>query len=320
MVRLFGRRLSRADVMRLLPDLSQLAGIRQFTVEDGPGRGMRVLQIDSGGGLRVDLLPDRTCDIGQVWCNAIPFCWINPMGTAAPKAAGANNALSGLLSTCGFDHIRQPETDEGTSYPLHGRMMHVPAQVTSTETVWSGDECVFRVTAEATQFTLERGAIRLRRRIEVPLGGVSLRLHDEVEVLSGRMPVMAMYHINLGFPLVSPDSTVALGGKDITGDCMKESDIRVRRSGPGMTEVRLASGTGPQAPAFMVSYDGDALPYLQTLRNKADGINLFCIEPATHDRVPRAELRKRGALTAVEQGSVSAFRLELGFDCGRSVT
>jgi hypothetical protein len=51
-----------------------------------------------------------------------------------------------------------------------------------------------------------------------------------------------------------------------------------------------------------------------------DGINLFCIEPATHDRVPRAELRKRGALSVAEPGSVRAFHLDLGFDCGRSVS
>ena len=87
-----------------------------------------------------------------------------------------------------------------------------------------------------------------------------------------------------------------------------------------MTTVRLAGGKGPQAPAFTVKYDGDELPYLQTLRNTADGINLFCIEPATHDRVPRAELRKRGALSVAEPGSVRAFHLDLGFDCGRSVS
>lgn len=320
MVHLFGHHLSRADLARLLPDLSQLAGFRHFTVDDGPGRGMRVLQIDSGGGLRIDLLPDRACDIGQVWCNDLPFCWINPMGTPAPKVVGANTSLSGLMSTCGFDHIRQPETDEGRRYPLHGGMMHAPARILSTEILWRGDECTFCVRAEATQFVLDRGTIRLERQIEVPLGGTSLRLCDEVRMLSGRMPIMAMYHINLGFPLVTPESTVVLGGQDITPDCMAESDIRVRSSIAGTTEVRLAGGKSPQGPTFTVRYDGNALPYLQTLRNGADGINLFCIEPATHDRVSRAELRKRGALTAAESGGASTFRLELNFDCGSGKT
>lgn len=317
MVMLFGRAFSKHELGRVFPDLMHIAGFKKLTIDDGSGRGMRLLQIDSGGGLRIDLLPDRCCDIGQVWCDNIPFGWISPMGTPVPYAIGANNALSGLMATCGFDHIRQPETDEGRSFPLHGNMMHMPSRIISTDTVWNGDECLFRVKAEATQFHLNHGAIRLKRHIYVPLGGRSLVISDRVSVLSGDLPVMAMYHINLGFPTVTPKSTLSLNGADISKDCLSENSIRVRPSGAPVSEVELTAG--PNAGVgFRLKYDGGTLPFLQTLRDAREGINVLCIEPATHDRLPRKELRERGALVPTPRGGAHVFRLEMIFDSGRS--
>src|SRR3546814_8724280 len=104
MVMLFGQAFTKKDIGRVFPDIMHVAGFKNLTVDDGAGRGTRLLQIDSGGGLRIDLLPDRCCDLGQVWCDNIPFGWINPMGTPAGFAIGENSSLSGLMATCGFDH------------------------------------------------------------------------------------------------------------------------------------------------------------------------------------------------------------------------
>lgn len=316
MVMLFGQAFTKQELGRVFPDLMHVAGFKSLTVDDGAGRGMRLLQIESGGGLRVDLLPDRCCDIGQVWCDNIPFGWISPMGTSAPHAIGANTALSGLMATCGFDHIRQPETDEGCAFPLHGNMMHMPAKIIATDTVWDGDECLFRVKAEVTQFNLNYGAIRLQRHIYVPLGGRSLVVSDRATVLSGDLPVMAMYHINLGFPAVTPKSTLNLNGADISRDCLSENAIKVRPSGAAVAEVELAAGADAGA-RFLLKYDGRKLPFLQTLRNAQEGINVLCIEPATHDRLPRKELRESGALSPTSRGASHKFQLEMLFDSGR---
>lgn len=316
MVMLFGQSFTKQELDCVFPDLSQVAGFRKLAVEDGSGRGMRLLQIDSGGGLRIDLLPDRSCDIGQVWCDNIPFGWIGPMGTAAPYAVRANTALSGLMATCGLDHIRQPESDEGRSYPLHGNMMHMRSEVTGTDVVWDGDECLFRVKTQVTQFQLNQGAIRLHRQIDVPLGGRSLTISDRASVLAGDLPVMAMYHINLGFPAVTQDSTLLFNGEDISRDCLSQNGIEVRPSDATRCEVEL-SATKSGGARFRLNYDGDELPFLQTLRNADEGINLFCIEPATHDRLPRHQLRESGALVPTPRGGSHLFHLEMQFDSGR---
>ncbi|KEQ02634.1 DUF4432 family protein [Pseudorhizobium pelagicum] len=316
MVTLFGQTFTKKELGRLFPDLMQVAGFKAVTVEDGAGRGTRLLQVDSGGGLRIDLLPDRCCDIGQVWCDNIPFGWINPMGTPAHYAIGENNPLSGLMSTCGFDHIRQPEKDNGRSFPLHGNMTHMPARIIATDTIWDGDECMFRVKAEVTQFNLNYGGVRLRRHIYVPLGGQSLIVSDRVVVVSGELPVMAMYHINLGFPLVTPRSTLSFDGQDITEDCLAQNDIKTRPSGTAISEAVLRAS--PESGAqFRLKYDGSELPFLQTLRNDQEGINLFCLEPATHDRLSRRQMREAGDLVATPPGATHTFRIEMLFESGR---
>lgn len=317
MARLFGQDWTRSDLARFMPDITQVAGFRHFTLDDGAGRSMRVLQIDSGGGLRIDLLPDRTCDIGHVWCNDIPFGWVGPMGIPAPGANGVNSPLGGLMTTCGFDHVRQPERDEGRDYPMHGSMMHSPAKIVSAEPVWRGDDCAFRVIAEVAQFALDRGAMRLRRQFEIPLGGTTFTVSDHVTVLSGSIPLMALYHINLGFPLITPESVLTLNGHRIEDGSLAEDGIRVYPSRAGVTNVTLSSSPAPEAPRLHLQYDARALPFLQTFRRVAEGFNLFCLEPATHDRKPRRELRETGALVHTEDEY--DFSLKISCEAGRRV-
>ncbi|QJR20600.1 DUF4432 family protein [Pelagibacterium halotolerans] len=308
---LFGRQFSRDEIDALCPDITRLAGIRQFREDNGPGSGQRVIRIESGGGLGIELLPDRTCDIGQVWCNGTPFGWIGPIGTPDPSRLRGNQPLSGLMSTCGFDHIRQPEEEGGTQFPQHGSMMHQASTIVAAGPVWEEENCVFRVVAECTQFALDRGGMRLCRTIDVPLGGQSLTLVDEVTVLIKPQPLMAMYHINLGYPLAEPESHLVLDGADLTGECLAQDGVLTRAAGNGRVTTSLSSPrTGAQ---FSVTFDADQLPVFQTLRNSTPGINLVCLEPATHERRTRAELRRDSALQPASVGAKKRFEIGMHF-------
>lgn len=311
MVALFGHHLSRAELARRLPDIAELAGIRHLSETDGTGRGQRVLQVETGGGLRIDLLPDRCCDIGRAWAGGVPFGWIGAMGVPDPASIKDNTSLSGLLTTCGFDHIRQPEDDEGRHYPMHGGMLHMPARLLSAEPVWMGDECVFRIVAEATQMAFDRGVLRLRRHLYLPLGGRSLLLFDRVTVMAGSLPIMAMYHFNFGFPLVSDTSVLTLGRADITAETLGSQGARTRSSGTGEVVARLAGS--PDGPAIGITYSSAELPIFQTFRVAVPGIELLSLEPATHERLPRAALRRSGTLTSAQTGETRAFALDLAF-------
>lgn len=308
---LFGAR-TEAPVGDLVPDLFRLAGITQYRLDNGPGAGQRLIRIDNAAGLSVELLPDRGLDIGQVRCKGVPFGWMGPIGMADPARLRGNQPLSGLMSTCGFDHIRQPETDQGHAYPLHGGMVHQPATVLMAAPVDEVNETLFRIEAEVTQYALDLGGIRLRRRIDVPLDRPEIRLHDEVRVIAGDLPVMAMYHINLGYPLAGPQMRLDLNGADITDPALGRDGVRTRPAGQG--QAALVSGDGRLR--FGLRFDPAALPVFQTLCDARPGVNLVCLEPASHDRQPRASLRQAGALAPVARNGQQDFRLVMDFSVG----
>lgn len=306
---IFGHRLDRKAIDRLIPDLFKIAGVRHYREDNGPGTGQRIIRIESGGGLSVELFPDRTCDIGQVWCGKTPFGWVGPIGAGTPSALGANQPLSGLMSTCGFDHIRQPEAP----FPMHGSMRHQPATISLAGPVEVEGQWRFRVMAEATQFSLDRGGMRLHRTIDVPLGGRTILVEDRVTVLAKPQPIMAMYHINLGFPLAGPNSVLMLDRNHIGRDTLQRDGIVVNPSPPGPTTAELRSDSRKEAELFRLEYDGRQLAFFQTLRNGGEGINLICLEPATHPRLSRAELEGQGLLASFPVGHTQRFSIAMTF-------
>lgn len=297
-------------------ELRRVTGIRQMRLENGPASGQRLIRIENASGLAVELWPDRGLDIGQVWLAGVPFGWMGPIGMSDPTRLRGNQPLSGLLTTCGFDHIRQPEQDGALSYPLHGHIVHQPATVLAASLIDEMGLPLFRVEAEISQFRLDAGAVRLRRRIDVPLAGEELRLLDEVRIVSGEMPIMAMYHVNLGYPLTGPGMRLLLNGQDVTEGALGTDGVHTRPavSESGRAEAWLHA-PGDQC-RFGLRFDPTILPVFQTLRNSAPGINLVCLEPATHKRQPRAELRSAGCLSESAAGTTHRFDLDLCFGAG----
>src|SRR5215475_14179373 len=113
MVELFGRSMSRLDVERHAGALSQFAGVRLVTLGDGVERGIRMLEFRTGAGLRFTVLVDRAMDIGDCDYKGQAICWNSPAGFRHPglheyEGEGGlawARSFSGLLVTCGLDHI-----------------------------------------------------------------------------------------------------------------------------------------------------------------------------------------------------------------------
>ena len=311
MVHLFGQDFTRADLERLCPDVERLFGLEAYTVSDGPARGTRSLRLEAGAGLRVELLPDRLCDIGAVWCDDVPFHWAGPAGAARAGTAGTGTTLYGLMQTCGFDHIRQPETVEGVAYPLHGGMLHLPARLRSASVEWHGDDPCFVIRARATHHSLGGAVLDLDRRISIPWGKRSVDLRDRLRVRGAPIPVMAMYHANFGFPLAGEGASLALDGEDLTGVTLAGDGIATHPVEPGPKTARL---TGPTGSTVEMTFDGAHFPVFQVLRDYRAGTNLICLEPASHHRRPRHVLLEEGALTPAAPGEVLTFGTRFRFD------
>lgn len=69
MVKLYGQTLSRPQVAERSGMLSQFAGVRLMTLDDGVERGVRMLEFRTGSGLRFTALVDRALDIADCEFN-----------------------------------------------------------------------------------------------------------------------------------------------------------------------------------------------------------------------------------------------------------
>jgi len=214
MTTLWHQRYSKEDLSAYTSTLSSIAGLRPFVYEQGKTRGMRGIDVWTGSGLRFTLWPDRALDIGPTWFNGMPVSWLHPaLGTPAqyePDGLGWLRTFGGgLLTSCGLVHFGAPDDHQGQPYGLHGRIAHLPAENLRLWQEWRENEYVLIVEGEMRQSVLFGENLLLKRRIETSLGSQKIKVKDIV-VNEGSQPTPhgLLYHCNIGFPIVSPASSL----------------------------------------------------------------------------------------------------------------
>ena len=197
--------------------------MRLVTVEDGPARGQRLLQMRNGAGLELEIAVDRGFDLATLRFRGGNIGWNSPVGLRAPTfpgdlehGMGPLRSFDGFLVTCGLDHYGLPaegparhfayEHRHTVTYPLHGRVSAQPATIRgyglrddSSPVVWCE--------GEVRQAALFGEVLVLTRRVEIPLFEGRITLTDTVANRGFRPTRHAMlYHFNVGFPFLDERS------------------------------------------------------------------------------------------------------------------
>lgn len=341
-----GRAVTRDDLLAHVGHLSQVAGVRSVTLDDGHARGTRVLEFDSGAGLRFDIVVDRAFDIGQASIGGRPLAYTSPVGVQAPwfrEPAGLDNWLrgfgGGLLTTGGLDHTLGPAEDDAShlqypgkpteTYPLHGRVTGEPARLVGHGEQWHERGCTLWAEGVVRQASLFGEVLELHRRIECDVGGTRIRVADRV-VNAGYTPAphMLLYHVNLGFPLVDAGARLFVDHDTArprdpfdmtdwqvfeppTADFVEEVvEIRPTAGADGCVVATVANGARDLAVAE--TYRADGLPYLFLWRMFGRGNYVVGLEPSTNSTAGREAARAAGELCLLEPGEER--RYELAFD------
>ena len=225
MVALYGRAMTRREVREHAGMLSQFAGVRLTTLGDGVERGIRMLEFRTGTGLRFTVLVDRALDIADCEYKGAAIGWHSPAGFRHPglhEYEGEGGlawlrSFSGLVVTCGLDHILFMHSDDASHYhyvhrktvdsSIHGRISTIPGRLLGYGEAWDGDECTLFCEGVVQQSTVFGEDLHLIRRIEAKVGTSEIVLKDRV-VNHGfyRTPHMLCYHINLGYPVLAEGS------------------------------------------------------------------------------------------------------------------
>ncbi|HLZ00667.1 MAG TPA: DUF4432 family protein [Bradyrhizobium sp.] len=301
-------------------DLRQFASVRRIVLDDGVERGVRALAFSSGGGLDFWVLPDRSLDIGPLWWKGFPVAWQSMAGFRSPAlhhpeedgGRGYGRTNSGFLVTCGLDHIRQP----ADGHPMHGRLPFTPARVTAYGEDWERDDPLLFCEGEIMQFRFGGEALRLQRRIEVPVGGNLLRIRDTVVNLGNERTAQAsLYHINFGYPALAAGSTVSLGGRKLVevkafpDRSASSESISFPVEDIDAQAVCTLNTPLERGAMFRVSvaFDAATLPHLQLWHDLRPHACVLAIEPCTSAKLDGTE-------RDLNPGDARSYSVDIGFD------
>ncbi len=337
MPHLFGRDYTRDELHQLTSTPSHIAGVRLMELADGKARGLRVADIYTGSGFRVQVMLDRALDIGAAELAGIPLAWLHPaLGTAAqyePQGAGWLRTFGGgLMTTCGLTHIGQPDVDEGEAVGLHGRIAHTPAEQVRVSSEWRGDDYVLSVSGQVRQSVLFGENLLLTRTLTTRMGASSVLIEDVVRNDGYRStPHMLLYHCNFGFPVVSPDSELL-----IDDEAVEPMDDNARRglrehtrfsrplaniaeqvfvhqprvNGDGFVQAAIVNRA--LNVGVYVRYRARELPYLWQWKLMGAGEYVCALEPTNHPAQKHKQLRAEGKLRMIEPAEEIQYQIEIG--------
>lgn len=336
MVELYGQNLTRRQLAERTGSLSQFAGVRLMTLGDGVERGVRMLEFRTGTGLRFTLLVDRALDIADCEFRGQAIGWHSPAGFRHPglheyegeDGLGFLRSFSGLLATCGLDHILGTEEvgAESYGYPrrssvrhsLHGRISTIPARLTGYGERWEGERCVLWAEGIVRQATVFGEDLHLLRRIEADVGANEIRLRDRV-VNHGfsRTPHMLFYHVNVGYPLLDEGSRFLAPVAEVSwashAGSYRDQGVGYRTlSGPHerfreqVWQHELAPDADGDVPVAVVNdrlglgfelvTRKSELPCFYQWQNFQAGHYAMGLEPSTHHVLGNTAARERGEM------------------------
>ncbi len=352
MVRLYGHALTRREAAERSGMLSQFAGVRLMTLGDGVERGIRMLEFRTGGGLRFTALVDRALDIADCDYRGQAIGWHSPAGFRHPGLhdyegeAGIAwaRSFSGLVATCGLDHVLGPaEVTAGEyNYParttvkhsLHGRIGTIPARLTGYGETWTDDECLLWAEGTVQQSAVFGEDLYLLRRIEADVGGHEIRIRDRV-VNHGfyRTPHMFFYHVNIGHPLLEEGSRYLAPIRDVIWAAHAGEDYRRQGVGyctaPGprngfreqVWQHEAGADSRGEVPVAVVNdrlglglevvTRKDELPCLYQWQNFQAGQYAMGIEPSTHHVLGDLAARERGEMIFLEHGETRSYHMTI---------
>lgn len=192
---------------------SQLYGVEEVRLIGGKGDGMRLLQVRNAAGMEITISAGRCADISRLIFKGDNMGYFSPTGYVAPAyydqpgTGFLKSFTAGFLTTCGLTAVGSPCTDEGEDLPLHGTISNTPCE----RIWWDEDEENLHIHAVINDSGIFARKLQMKRVITVCKAEGKFTITDTVENQGDtESPLMLLYHMNMGYPLLSENSVVEI--------------------------------------------------------------------------------------------------------------
>ncbi len=339
-VELFGTSYTYQELRDLMPDISRVAGIKPYTLFDGPERGVFAIDVWTGSGLRYSVVPDRGMNICNANFKGIPLDWSSGTGITSPFLYNSHgwkwlrSFNGGLVHTCGLGNVGDPCIDDALDHDNkdfggHGRISSTPAQELSWKVVDAEEHYQMIVSGKCKIISATEENLVLERTIESALGGKKILIKDRI-VNRGynSTPVLLLYHCNFGFPLLSEETILSLPAKkavDWNGNLVQdftgikspthenEDTVIYPEILDGSCEIKLFNPhLGGKGTGVYMKYEAAELPHLTVWRHYQKRSYVMGIEPGTCRVGGRLQEINKGRAVYLEKDQSFEVHLEIG--------
>ena len=349
MIHLWNQTLTRAELLRRVGDISQLASAQPFELTDGNERGSRGVLLRNAAGLEATVVTERGMALTHVSYQGVPQAYISPVGAVhpayyEPRGLGWLRSFpGGFLTPCGLTQVGSPAEENGEELGQHGRIAHIPARNLSWGGKWEGDDYSIWVKGTMHETRVFGENLTLTRVVWMKLDEPRLWIEDCVENHGFEpAPLMFLQHFNLGYPLVDAATRLELPEHSTTPrDAEARAGLEhyaefsepipdyqeqvffhnLQPDAEGMVTVRLvnpafggrmnASGTRTLSTAFR--YNRSEYPLLVQWKMMRAGLYVVGIEPANCHVGGRVQERQAGTLEMLAPQQERKFNIEVTF-------
>ncbi|MHB9035399.1 MAG: aldose 1-epimerase family protein [Armatimonadota bacterium] len=340
--KLFGKEYTKQELLSRVGDISQIAGVKLCTRDDGPERGVRTVEFRTGSGLTFTVLLDRGMDISNAEFNGQAIAWRSSTGDVSPAhydepgLGWFRSFHGGLLNTCGLTYNGAPCVDQGKPLGLHGRASNLPAYNVSADAAWQDGKYVMWMQGKIRETTVFGENVEMCRKITARLGESKIWVHDTVTNLGYKdTDHMMLYHCNIGFPVVDQGSRLiapvaSYAPRDADAEVEKELYASIPGPTAGWKERVYYHEMAPDAEGYVTAamvnpnfnngqgfgvylkFPKKELPCFVEWKQAGEGTYVVGMEPANCWAGGRAKERERGTLQTLKPGEAREYHLEIG--------
>ncbi|MEA4998535.1 MAG: aldose 1-epimerase family protein [Candidatus Limiplasma sp.] len=277
---------------------------QEMLMGQGDGRLLRCHELALPNLLGATVLWDRCMDITRLTYRGIPLAFAGKSAERLDAAVPFEQRFSGgMLYTCGLLNVGPGDAEQ----PTHGRIHLQSAAMRSIRR--DGDALVLQ--GQMRESALFGENLLLERTLTFPLDRAEVQIRDAItNQTQQEQPYMLLYHINLGYPLLSehlrlqlPQGTHTVPATahasrhraELTCATAPQPDAQeqdfyhtlpIRDGYCAVAAENPALGIG-----LSIRYRADTLPYLIQWRCLRSGDYVLGLEPANHQVTGRAQAK-----------------------------
>ncbi|CZT57223.1 hypothetical protein BN3661_01861 [Eubacteriaceae bacterium CHKCI005] len=325
------------QVREYIGKLDQVFAVKQYVLQGGRQEGVHAIDVSTGAGMELTILPDRCMDFYQLKLNGKGLNFLSPTGIVGPSYCGKAvdgwlpSFGGGFLTTCGMDNIGVGGEDQGEILRMHGSLSNTPAeQVSVCTTVEEGVPTV-RISGVMRDATLFLGDVHMTRTVVLRHGINAFEFTDRfVNVGFSSRPLMLLYHFNMGYPLLDETAQLILPTNRVTPRTKHAADYveqyacitppstpfeemcyyhDIQADDQGMATVGLRNAQ--QHLGVEITYDKKVLDHFVQWKMLGKGEYAIGLEPCNATIDGRADARENGSLKYLAPGEevVCRFRV-----------